>query len=418
MVTIINAVDTSYHAEDSSSYTTWRGIASDSTGQKLCVVGHSFIAMHIISGGETSSSSSSSSTVSMQTTTLHTFNSIQWTAVTSDGSGKYLAAVGSNVNIYTSQDSGGSWIEQPLSGARDWWDVSSSRIGDRVVAVVHNGGYIYTSDDFGVSWMERTQCGKNSWQAVAMDATGLYIAAVANHGYIYTSSDYGKSWLPRAEAKNWRGVSLDGTGRYAVAVVLDGGVWGSKDYGATWSYYSGSYIGHYMDVCSDGSGVFLAAVTNEGYIYTSADRGESWSEQRSAGKRLWWSVTSGSTGEQLAAIELDNSLMYLSNDYGADWTAVVLADEAPSMHPSASPKAAAAPNNLLFISIFVPAMALLLLSIAAYWYRRQLNSYSTLSDRDDVREVEVPPLLGAYEEVDSIILSAVSYQEDALLSGG
>lgn len=411
---MFNAVDnvTSNHAEDSYIYTTWRGIASDSTGQQLCVVGYSFILIHIssVTGG------TSSSSVSQQTNTIHAFDTIQWTAVTSDGSGKCLVAVGSNVNIYTSQDSGGSWIEQPHSGARDWWDVSSSNSGNRVVAVVHDGGYIYTSDDFGVSWMERTQCGKNSWQAVAMDETGLYIAAVAKHGYIYTSSDNGISWLPRAKAQDWRGIALDDTGRYAVAVVFNGGVWGSQDYGVSWSYRSGSYIGYYTDVCSDGTGVFLAAVTNGGYIYTSADRGESWSEQRSAEKRLWWSVTSGGTGEQLAAIELDDSLMYLSNDYGADWSAVVLVDGAPSMHPSSPPKAVAAPDNLLFISIFVPAVAFLLLLIAAYYCRGQFNSF-TASDPDDVREVEIPPLLEAREEVDNIILSAVSYQTDDALLG-
>jgi len=75
-----------------------------------------------------------------------------WTAVTSDSSGQYLAAVSSYNGIYTSSTGGSSWTKTTAPAAQ-WSAIASDSSGMHLVAVQGSrygrwnseGGIIYTS---------------------------------------------------------------------------------------------------------------------------------------------------------------------------------------------------------------------------------------------------------------------------------
>jgi len=66
-----------------------------------------------------------------------------------------------------------------------WQAVASSADGTRLVAVVFNGG-IYTSADSGATWVQNTSAPVNRWASVASSADGLSLAAAIYGGQIYT----------------------------------------------------------------------------------------------------------------------------------------------------------------------------------------------------------------------------------------
>jgi photosystem II stability/assembly factor-like uncharacterized protein len=86
--------------------------------------------------------------------------------VTSDHTGRYLAAVADNLCIYTSQDYGSSWIEQTSSGPYDWQAIASDESG-RYLAAVGIRSFIYTSIDYGISWQQQRSTQRLWWDIAA-----------------------------------------------------------------------------------------------------------------------------------------------------------------------------------------------------------------------------------------------------------
>ncbi len=67
-----------------------------------------------------------------------------------------------------------------------WQPVASSADGTKLVAVV-NSGKIYTSSDSGETWVARDS--DRGWISVASSADGTKLVAVVYSSKIYTSSD-------------------------------------------------------------------------------------------------------------------------------------------------------------------------------------------------------------------------------------
>ena len=118
-----------------------------------------------------------------------------WISVASSADGTKLVAAVAGGYIFTSADSGGTWMQRATQqGQLRWASVASSADGTRLVATVL-GGYIYTSADGGASW---TLTGTSQdWASVASSADGTKLAAAEPSGYIYTSIDSGVSWMQR-----------------------------------------------------------------------------------------------------------------------------------------------------------------------------------------------------------------------------
>jgi photosystem II stability/assembly factor-like uncharacterized protein len=216
-----------------------------------------------------------------------------WRSVASSLDGSKLVAVVLGGQIYTSLDSGGTWI--PRESGRNWYSVASSADGSKLVAVVAISGQIWTSTDSGATWNPRDSA--RNWFAVASSADGSKLVAVVNGGQIWTSTDSGATWNPRDSARNWIAVASSADGSKLVAVVNGGQIWTSTDSGVTWTARDNARP--WYSVASSADGSKLVAVGNSGPIYTSVDSGANWMARDYA--RPWNSVASSADGNKLVA---------------------------------------------------------------------------------------------------------------------
>lgn len=185
-----------------------------------------------------------------------------WSCVTTDATGRYVAATSaatsltSQQGIYLSSDYGDTWsLSVGNSGspvnAGSWWSISMDHSGQYLVAAIYNAG-LYTSSDYGVSWSLRvTTCPSVSnsitgcqWRSVVTDGSGKYMAAAAYSQGVYISTDYGISWklfvnngISQQHATNtmnnlvasstilpWRSLTIDNTGTLLSAAAETNGI--------------------------------------------------------------------------------------------------------------------------------------------------------------------------------------------------
>jgi hypothetical protein len=123
-----------------------------------------------------------------------------------------LVAVAYPGFIYTSMDSGATWI--PRETSRTWQAVASSADGAILVAVAF-GGQIYTSTNSGVTWTAHES--NRYWQSVASSADGRRLIAGAAPSQIYTSTDSGETWTASGPTDHWVSVASSTEGSRLIA---------------------------------------------------------------------------------------------------------------------------------------------------------------------------------------------------------
>jgi hypothetical protein len=111
------------------------------------------------------------------------------------------------------------------STTKNWNAVASSADGNKLVAADHNSRLIYTSTNSGASWIA-TSAPNANWQAVASSADGSKLVAVVWQGSIYSSTDSGATWTTNnAPSSQWTSVATAADGNKMVAVIDGGGVY-------------------------------------------------------------------------------------------------------------------------------------------------------------------------------------------------
>jgi photosystem II stability/assembly factor-like uncharacterized protein len=159
------------------------------------------------------------------------------TAIASSADGaKLLLVVAANYNsseIYRSTNSGATWQLTGAPANVTWSSVCSSADGAKLAAGA-NGG-IYTSADSGITWIAHTQGLDNYFiTPIASSADGTKLTAVANFqiypvgggnsGYIFVSRDSGVSWvqapLPDSE---WHSIASSADGSRLFGTAFDYG---------------------------------------------------------------------------------------------------------------------------------------------------------------------------------------------------
>jgi hypothetical protein len=177
-----------------------------------------------------------------------------------------IANIGSFTNTYT-------WSQ--VASSRGWQSITSSSDGTKLAAAA-SGGYIWTSTDSGATWIQRTASGIRIWLSITSSSDGTKLAAVAYDGggysgYIYTSTDSGASWTEQTASgiRDWRSITSSSDGTKLVAGVYGGYIWTSRDSGASWTTNSNSSGSRYWySITSSSDGTKLAAVDYGGKIYT------------------------------------------------------------------------------------------------------------------------------------------------------
>jgi len=274
-----------------STSTTWRSLASSSTGINLVGAAFNGLLYTSTNAGQTwqsrntsgpwiSVASSADGTrlaaapnggqIAVSTnsgTNWSNFgSSLFWYSIASSADGTKLAAVVNGGNIYTSVNSGSNWTQQATSlGSLAWYSIASSADGTKLVAVVNNGS-IYTSTDSGVTWSNRNIT--KPWYSVAASSDGTKLVAAANNDLVYTSGDSGANWTPRTSALAWFAVSSSGDGTALVAVINNGAIYNSIDSGQTWTSRT-TPSQAWNAVCISTDGTRAAAGLNGGQIYSS-----------------------------------------------------------------------------------------------------------------------------------------------------
>ncbi len=246
-----------------------------------------------------------------------------WSSIAASADGvKMVAAANGSGQLYNSVNSGKTWTSTaPFSGA--WQAVASSADGIKLVAAL-NGGVIYTSTNSGASWVPGL--GPAAFSSVASSADGTRIVAVINNNStggvgIYASTDSGATWIQQSSAARfWFSVASSANGSNLVAVVAGGtgaGIYTNS--GNTWTATSAPSK-TWVSVASSADGIKLAAVeSGTGQIYTSVNRGSTWTQQTNAPSLTWASIASSADGGKLVAASKGGGI-YSSINFGVTWT--------------------------------------------------------------------------------------------------
>jgi hypothetical protein len=263
----------------------------------------------------------------------------QWSSVATSADGTKLVAAGLVVaggwGIYTSPDSGATWISNNVLGLQ-WSSVASSADGTKLVAAAdtffaNSGGEIYTSADSGATWISNSVPNLD-WRSVATSADGTKLVAVADNWGLFTSADSGATWISNSVPLILQTVasSADGT-RLAAAL---GEIFTSTNSGATWTLSGAPFLPYWRSIASSADGTKLVAAASNvnpplsagtGWVYTSTDSGATWISN-SLPSMYWNSVASSADGTKLVAVADDNLSpvgfpggVFTSTNSGATW---------------------------------------------------------------------------------------------------
>lgn len=258
-------------------------------------------------------------------------------AIASSADGTKLVTAGQNDFIYTSTDSGVTWIQRTASGFGNWRGFASSADGTKLVTG-RLGAYILTSTDSGITWTQRTGPGIGNWLGFASSSDGTKLITGSpitvggrfdGSGYvIYTSSDSGVTWLARdstsfSDAQGFAS-SEDGIKLLTGKSSNPSNVYTSTDSGVTWIIRGGAG-GIKRGYASSANGNKLVTGDANTYIYTSTDSGVSWTPYFGEQRAGWYSFASSADGNTLIAgssySNYLNGYIYISSNSGITWTA-------------------------------------------------------------------------------------------------
>jgi hypothetical protein len=252
--------------------------------------------------------------------TPRTSGTKSWWSIASSSSGQKVMASTDNEYIYTTIDSGVTWVARTNAGTRNWRRTASSADGSILVAVAQ-GDYIYRSTDSGATWSALTNAGAGNWWSIATSADGTKIAAAQWGGGLYTSSDSGETWVTRAGAgaRYWFSLAMSADGTKIAGVGWQNGrIVTSWDSGATWTERTAAGARNWVTVDMSPDGTKLATVAENANPYTSSDSGATWVERTGAGNRFWGGITLSDDGAVLYAT-VRGGYIYRSTDSGLTW---------------------------------------------------------------------------------------------------
>jgi photosystem II stability/assembly factor-like uncharacterized protein len=299
----------------------------------------------------------------------------QWRCVTCSADGGKLAAcmtVSGFTNggaIYLSTNSGNTWNKSSAPTNYPWFCIASSADGTKLLAAGLNGP-MFTSADSGLTWISN-KVTTTWWESVSSSSDGTKLAAAVNGGGIFISTNSGNVWTQTtAPIRFWESIVSSASGDKLFAAAIDVGasplICLSTNFGTTWvtnnppagvSLSSTACTG-----CSaDGSFLVIAGGTSS-YIDTSTNFGTTWMSN-SVPNQVWYSLASSADGRKLLAV--GNNGIYTSTNFGHIWIqSSTLNEYWPSIVCSADGNklAAAVDSGFIYNSFSTPSPQLTLSS--------------------------------------------------------
>jgi hypothetical protein len=195
-----------------------------------------------------------------------------WYSTVASADGTKFAAASSQGGIYTSQDSGATWVRRSATG----YQVAGSADGRKLV-VANANGTIETSINGGVTWSVLTNIGGAGAIVCSADASRVFAAATRHDdepsGTLYSSLDWGTTWKELLTIHTkivWTSLASSADGRNLMAagnipnhITADiGPLYVSEDYGETWSLVPQFARGLWSSAAfsADGSKLVVATV--------------------------------------------------------------------------------------------------------------------------------------------------------------
>ena len=255
------------------------------------------------------------------------------------------AATGSDSAIYTSSDSGITWVLRKSnfnSVEQEPTQIVGSDNGKYLVVTTLFGN-VYNSSDFGVTWSQRNFAGAIfcntvcAQQAIAMSADGSVVALTRDGGTTwYLSTDYGSTWNTRtapSSVLSWQTLHMSGDGN-SIWISQWGNTQTLYKYNRTNNSYSTDYfpgidVGPGITGSADGTIVYSAGGNYfaNGFVFKSTDSGATFSrigpnktfaQDSTSTQKTWTKFKASPDGTKLIGVDKSNSV-FISLDSGVTW---------------------------------------------------------------------------------------------------
>jgi len=177
-----------------------------------------------------------------------------WQSVACSADGNKIVAVASDAqlsgSIYISTNAGFTWVQR-ASPNLNMFSAASSADGNKLVVasnpifnfgvtpyVLVSPGLVYTSTNSGITWVSNNLPNTFAWQGVASSADGNRLVAVSQGGNaIFTSTNSGATWISNnVSSQIWIDVASSADGDRFVAVSVNSGNGSSP--GGVYNLYS------------------------------------------------------------------------------------------------------------------------------------------------------------------------------------
>jgi hypothetical protein len=247
-----------------------------------------------------------------------------WSSVVCSADGVKLAAVTIGGALFTSTNSGATWIQSTnapttntsifASGAPR---IASSADGSELLAANYGGG-IYRSLDSGATWTQ-TSAPSNNWLGIVCSADGNKLTAMAQNfppPDFYASSDGGNTWHTNTSPYDrWANLACSADGNTIVASGGIGTFLTSTNFGNSWIT---NVFAAANAAASSADGHRLLVTTGAGVVYVSTNFGLSWFQIATPKINR---IASSADGSRLVAADNLSPWLGISTDSGSTWTA-------------------------------------------------------------------------------------------------
>lgn len=241
--------------------------------------------------------------------------------------GTKLLDVDSNGNLWHSMDSGTTWRPRPgLSGvSTEPGMISTNLDGTKLAAITYsspNTYALYTSTDSGTTWVKRTIAQTVGLSSVTSSSDGQRLMALGDNSWLYISTDGGSTWPTRYFTGCYSSLSSNADGT-KLACDSGGVSQISSNSGQTWTTLGGPI--NIAGIVISGDGTKLAEANSSNDVYTSSNSGATWTQVVSGGANTS-SLSANPGGNRLLITHVDNtsfdeqSHFQTSANWGATWT--------------------------------------------------------------------------------------------------